>query len=192
MKNKKFFIALLSAPLLLSACSSQDSGSNASDSSNSAPATVTVTENEASSTNSSPAEATSSSAASSSEEDPAFAIIATVLAEHQDGIITSIDREYSSTNYEVDVVVGDEHLELKVTNDGQITQDDRDNDDEDIQEARTATVTVTQALEQALEQHPDGVVDSAELDDDDGQLSWDVDLDDASGNDLAEVKIPAV
>ena len=57
---------------------------------------------------------------------------------------------------------------------------------------RLLTVTAAQAIGLALDQYPDGIIDSVELDEDDGQLKWKIDLDDTSGNDLADVEIAAV
>lgn len=183
MKNAKLFLALVSAPLILAGCSSTDTGTAESTISSETASAVDATTS------------TSSSTATSAviDDDPVFNIIDTVLAEHPDGIITDIDREDSSDQYEVDVVVGQEVLELNVTTSGQIHTDDRDNDDDDdIREAHAATVTAAQAIGLALDQYPDGIIDSVELDEDDGQLKWKIDLDDTSGNDLADVEIAAV
>ena len=183
MKHAKLFLALVSAPLILAGCSSTDSGTAESTISSETASAVDATTS------------TSSSTATSAviDDDPVFNIIDTVLAEHPDGIITDIDREDSSDHYEVDVVVGQEVLELDVTTSGQIHTDDRDNDDDDdIREAHAATVTAAQAIGLALDQYPDGIIDSVELDEDDGQLKWKIDLDDTSGNDLADVEIAAV
>ena len=183
MKHAKLFLALVSAPLILAGCSSTDSGTAESTISSETASAVDATTS------------TSSSTATSAviDDDPVFNIIDIVLAEHPDGIITDIDREDSSDHYEVDVVVGQEVLELDVTTSGQIHTDDRDNDDDDdIREAHAATVTAAQAIGLALDQYPDGIIDSVELDEDDGQLKWKIDLDDTSGNDLADVEIAAV
>ena len=183
MKHAKLFLALVSAPLILAGCSSTDTGTAEPTISSEAATAVAATTS------------TSSSTATSAviEDDPVFNIIDTVLGQYPDGIITDIDREDSSDQYEVDVVVGQEVLELDVTTSGQIRVDDRDNDDDDdIREAHAATVTAAQAIGLALDQYPDGVIDSVELDEDDGQLKWEIDLDDASGNDLDEVDIAAI
>lgn len=183
MKNAKLFLALVSTPLLLAGCSSTDSGTAESTISSETASAVDATTS------------TSSSTATSAviDDDPVFDIIDIVLAQYSDGIITDIDREDSSDQYEVDVVVGQEVLELDVTTSGQISVDDRDNDDDDdIREAHAATVTAAQAIGLALDQYPDGIIDSVELDEDDGQLKWKIDLDDTSGNDLADVEIAAV
>ena len=183
MKNAKLFLALVSTPLILAGCSSTDSGTAESTISSETASAVDATTS------------TSSSTATSAviDDDPVFDIIDIVLTQHPDGIITDIDREDSSDQYEVDVVVGQEVLELDVTTSGQISVDDRDNDDDDdIREAHAATVTAAQAIGLALDQYPDGIIDSVELDEDDGQLKWKIDLDDTSGNDLADVEIAAV
>ncbi|ALP48862.1 PepSY domain-containing protein [Corynebacterium glutamicum] len=180
MKNAKLFLALVSTPLILAGCSSTDTGT----------AEPTISSKAASVVAASTA---SSSTSAVIDDDPVFNIIDIVLAEHPDGIITDIDREDSSDQYEVDVIVGQEVLELDVTTSGQISVDDRDNDDDDdIREAHAATVTAAQAIGLALDQYPDGIIDSVELDEDDGQLKWKIDLDDTSGNDLADVEIAAV
>ncbi|BAB97491.1 Hypothetical protein [Corynebacterium glutamicum ATCC 13032] len=183
MKNAKLFLALISAPLILAGCSSTDTGTAESTISSETASAVDATTS------------TSSSTATSAviDDDPVFDIIDIVLAQYPDRIITDIDREDSSDQYEVDVVVGQEVLELDVTTSGQIHTDDRDNDDDDdIREAHAATVTAAQAIGLALDQYPDGIIDSVELDEDDGQLKWKIDLDDTSGNDLADVEIAAV
>ena len=183
MKNAKLFLALVSTPLILAGCSSTDTGTAESTISSETASAVDATTS------------TSSSTATSAviDDDPVFDIIDIVLTQHPDGIITDIDREDSSDQYEVDVVVGQEVLELDVTTSGQISVDDRDNDDDDdIREAHAATVTAAQAIGLALDQYPDGIIDSVELDEDDGQLKWKIDLDDTSGNDLADVEIAAV
>lgn len=183
MKNAKLFLALVSTPLILAGCSSTDTGT----------AEPTISSEAASAVDTTTSTSSSTATSAAIDDDPVFNIIDTVLAEHPDGIITDIDREDSSDQYEVDVIVGQEVLELDVTTSGQIHTDDRDNDDDDdIREAHAATVTAAQAIGLALDQYPDGIIDSVELDEDDGQLKWKIDLDDTSGNDLADVEIAAV
>lgn len=124
-------------------------------------------------------------------EDPVFAAIDAVLAAHPDGIVTDIDREDGRVVYDIDVVVGDQVIELEVDADGNVREDESESDDDDVAEARAATVTAADAIRQALNQIPDGVLDEAELDEDDGAPGWEIELDDADGNDLAEITIPA-
>ncbi|WFP17521.1 peptidase [Citricoccus muralis] len=124
-------------------------------------------------------------------DDPVFAVIDAVLAEYADGFIVDIDREDRGDRYDVDVVVGNEVIELEVTVDGEIREDDREGDDDDVREAQQATVTAAEAIQEALNQQEGSVFDEAQLDDDDDRLVWDIDLDDEDGRDLAELTIPA-
>ncbi|WP_394285335.1 PepSY domain-containing protein [Corynebacterium sp.] len=124
-------------------------------------------------------------------DDPVFDAIGAVTADYPDGIIISIDREDNTDAYEVDVVQGDEVLELKVEEDGNVVEDDREHDGEDISYAQDTTVSIEDAIQEALEQHQDGFLDEAELDEDNGTLNWDISLDDADRNDLTDVRIAA-
>ena len=126
-----------------------------------------------------------------SGDDPVFDAIGAVTADYPDGIIISIDREDNTDAYEVDVVQGDEVLELKVEEDGNVVEDDREHDGEDISYAQDTTVSIEDAIQEALEQHQDGFLDEAELDEDNGTLNWDISLDDADRNDLTDVRIAA-
>lgn len=128
-----------------------------------------------------------------SDRDPVFDAIDLVLAQHPDGVIIDIDREDDTVVYEIDVAVGQEILELDVDSaTGDVRESDRDNDDEDdLAKAQAATVTAADAITQALEAHPDGVLDEASLDDEDGRLQWQIDLDDVERNDLTEFSVLA-
>lgn len=167
--------------LALSACT--DTGTTTT--------TVTETATEQASTETSAAQTTEATRSPAAGNDPVFAAVDAVLAAHPGGIITDIDREDGRVAYDIDVVVGDQVIELEVDDDGNVREEEREGDDDDVAEARAATVTAVEAMRQALAQHDGGVVDEAELDEDDGALSWEVDLDDAGGNDLAEVTVPA-
>ena len=124
--------------------------------------------------------------------DPVFDAIAAVTAEHADGFIVSIDRDDRDENYEIDVVVGEQVLDLKVGLDGTITEDEQDSDDDDIQKAQQATVDAETALKRAFESRAEGLtVDDVELDEDDDRLVWEIDFDDADGKDSDEVVIDA-
>ncbi|WP_293954378.1 PepSY domain-containing protein [uncultured Corynebacterium sp.] len=135
----------------------------------------------------------SQEATAATGDDPVFQAIDAVTAAHPGGIITDIDREDSTDVYEIDVVVGEEVFELVVNaGTGEVREEERDNDDaEDIREANDANITAAAAIEQALEQHPDGVLDEISLDEEDGRLEWDISLDDANRNDLTELVIQA-
>lgn len=135
----------------------------------------------------------SQAAPANSEVDPVFKAIDAVLAEYSGGIITDIDREDSTDVYEVDVVVDQEVHELEVNaGTGEVRVTERENDDEeDIREANDVSITAAEAITQALADHTDGVLDEISLDEEDGRLEWDIDLDDTNRNDLVELTRPA-
>lgn len=182
-----------SAALALAACS--DAADTASDSAGSATSAagsaVSSATSEASEASSSSAASATSSAVREGELDPVFAAITAVETEYADGIITAVDRDDKDESYDVDVVLGDEVLDLVVAADGTITEEERENDGEDVAEAQRATVSITDAIEDALNRHPEGVVDEVSLDEEDGLLNWDIDLDDDARNDLAEFSVRA-
>lgn len=183
-----------SAALALTACTDSDSASETTTVTEATTATETATDTATTTAGDDTASASDSQtpAAAADGDDPVFAAIDAVLAQHPEGVIVTIDREDDNAVYEVDVVVGEEVLELDVAEDGSIREDDREDDEDDeVAEARQATVTAADAIAQALDQHPDGVLDEAELDEDDGVLRWEIELDDENRNDLAEVTVPA-
>lgn len=126
-----------------------------------------------------------------SGEDPVFGAIDTALAAYPGGIIVDIDREEGRNTYDIDLVLDNQVIELEVDVDGTVREDERDSDDDDVREARAATVTAAEAIREALDRHPDGYLDEAQLDEDDGRLYWEIELDDANFNDLAEIDLPA-
>ena len=127
------------------------------------------------------------------ERDLVFEAIDAVMAEYADGIIVDIDREDDTESYEIDVVVGEEVIEVNVNaTTGEVNESDRESDEGDIVlRAQEATVTAADAITQALEAHPDGIVDEASLEDEDGRIEWQIDLDDIERNDLAEFTVLA-
>ncbi|MHA2787708.1 hypothetical protein ACXZ66_00950 [Corynebacterium sp. S7] len=66
-------------------------------------------------------------------DDPVFSAIDAVLAQHADGVIVDVDREDSTQLFDIDVVVGNEVIELEVdATTGDIREDEREGDDDDI------------------------------------------------------------
>ncbi|RSZ61692.1 hypothetical protein EAH68_11455 [Corynebacterium hylobatis] len=124
-------------------------------------------------------------------EDPVFAAIDAALAAYPGGIVVDVDREDGRHTYDIDLVLDNQVIELEVDVDGTVREDDREGDDDDVREARAATVSATEAIREALDRHPGGYLDEIELDEDDGRLYWEIELDDANFNDLAEIDIPA-
>lgn len=124
------------------------------------------------------------------QEDPVFAAIDAALDAYPGAIVVDVDRDDGET-FDIDLVVGDEQVELEISADGAVREDEREGDDDDVREAHAVTVSAADAIRQALDQHPGGVLDELELDEDDGALRWEIDLDDAQRGDLAELELPA-
>src|SRR5699024_4965178 len=80
--------------------------------------------------------------------------------------------------------------ELDVTPDGDVSLDETGTDDDDIRDAEQANVTVAEALDQAFDEHPDADFDEIELDEDDDNLHWEVELLDNNGAEI-ELEISA-
>src|SRR5699024_4711941 len=104
-----------------------------------------------------------------------------VEAEYADGIIISIELENQGSLYDVDVVSDDTVDELDVTPDGDVSLDETESDDDDIRDAEQANVTVAEALDQDFDEQPDDDCDEIELDEDDDNLHWEVELLDNNG-----------
>lgn len=125
-------------------------------------------------------------------DDPVFEAIAAVTGQHADGIIVGIDRDDRDEDYDVDVVVGEEVLDLKVGLDGTVTEEEREQDEDDVRKAQEASVDAESAVNRAYEGRGEGLtVDDVDLDEDNGRLVWEIDFDDADGNDADEVVIDA-
>lgn len=123
--------------------------------------------------------------------DPVFDVVTAVEAEYADGFIVSIDRDDDDTEqYEVEIVVENELQELDVTAGGEITEEDRETDDDKITKAEQATVTVTAALNEAFNAHSEATFDQIELDEDGDELRWEVELDAADGSEI-DFELPA-
>ena len=117
--------------------------------------------------------------------DPVFDVVTAVEAEYADGFIVSIDRDDDNTErYEVEIVVDSELQELNVTAGGEITEDDRETDDDKIAKAEQATVTVTAALNESFNAHPEATFEQIELDEEGNELRWEAELESAEGSEI--------
>lgn len=173
-----------SAGLFLSACTNSD------DTAAENPGTVTTT----TPAGEDPTETTVTTADTADQvegEDPVFRAIDAVMADYPDGVIVNIDREDDADSYEVDVVQGEEVVSVQVDFDGTLREDEREGDDDDVANAQASTVSATDAIKEALELHPEGLLDELDLEDEDETLLWKVSLDDAERNDLAELDVAA-
>lgn len=123
-----------------------------------------------------------------SGEDPVYEILGYVEDEYPDGVIVKV--ESGGQTFDVDVVTNNELQELEVTTSGDVSVDERTNDDDQITRADSATITVNEAIDQAFEEHPDATFDQADLDENDGSLRWEIELDGADGSEI-ELEVPA-
>ncbi|MDO5511295.1 hypothetical protein [Corynebacterium sp.] len=173
-----------SAGLLVTACTDAD------DTATDDPGTVTTT----TPAGEDPTETTVTTADTADQvegEDPVFRVIDAVKADYPDAVIVDIDREDDADSYSIEAVEGEDVIELQVDFDGTLDERERGSDDETVRKSQDATVDVTDAINQALELHPEGLLDEVELDEDNDTLQWKVSLDDADRNDLAEVDVAA-
>lgn len=105
------------------------------------------------------------------------------------GTAYEIDDQEQDGSWEVDVAVGDRSVEVTVDADGAVTRtDDDDLDGDDRAGLDAATITLVEAIELAIGE-VGGVLDDAELEEDDGTHYWEVSLDGTDRGDDVEVKV---
>lgn len=165
-------LTVLAAAALLAGCSN---------STDEAPATKTVTET--------PTTVATSVASESAGEATNDAAYDAIEAARPFGTVIAIDREDNTNAFEVKVAAEDKIVELLVDG-NHVMEKESEQDAEDVAKAGQATVAIEDAIKDALNQH-DGILDSAELDEDNGVLQWEVSIDNPDGTDLAEVNVPA-
>lgn len=117
-------------------------------------------------------------------------IVATVKARYPHGVIVEIEHD-NNQEYEVEIVTEGTLYELQVTMEGNITVDETETDDDDIGRSQRISTGMVEVLQQVRTSHPHSVLDSIELEEKDGALYWEVELQDQDGNDL-EFDVSAV
>ncbi|WP_421628789.1 PepSY domain-containing protein [Corynebacterium pseudogenitalium] len=165
-------LTVLAAAALLAGCS--NGGTEA-------PAAKTVTET--------PTTVATSVASESAGEATNDAAYDAIEAARPFGTVIAIDRENNTNAFEVKVAAEDKIVELLVDG-NHVMEKESEQDAEDVAKAGQATVAIEDAIKEALGQH-DGILDSAELDEDNGALQWEISIDNPDGTDLAEVNVPA-
>lgn len=169
-------LTVLAAAALLAGCS--NGGTEA-------PATKTVTE----APETTVATTTTAAAPESAGEATNDAAYDAIEAARPFGTVISIDRENNTNAFEVKVAAEDKIVELLVDG-NHVMEQESEQDAEDVAKAGQATVAIEDAIKEALSQH-DGILDSAELDEDNGALQWEISIDNPDGSDLAELNVPA-
>lgn len=180
---------------LLTGCSVADPGASESETSTAATAESSPANAETASPStdaSGTPVASPTGEATTTGDDPVFAAIDALLAEHSDAIIVQIDQDDDDTVYEIEAVLGDRVVDFDVLTDGSVREDDDDDDDdEDIRRANNAQVTAEEAARAALEGRDGQTIDDMELEEDDGTLRWEIDLDREGGEDGDDLRVDA-
>lgn len=106
------------------------------------------------------------------------------------GTAYEIDDQDDDGTWEVDVAVGDRSVEVTVSEDGRsvVGTEDDDLDDEDKAGLAAATITIQDAIQLAIDE-VGGVLDDAELEEDDGQHYWEVEVDQTDQDHRDDVKV---
>lgn len=149
----------------------------------------------ASPTSSSPAAAASEpssapvqSTGEGAEEINASALQAVSTAEESaGGAAVKLDDEDFDRAWEVDVLVGNRVVEVKVNREG--TEVLETADDDALDDGETAQPGDLIAAAEAALGHTPGVIDDVELETDDGVLYWSVELDGTDGGDDVELRV---
>ena len=106
------------------------------------------------------------------------------------GTAYEIDDQDDDGTWEVDVRVDDRSVEVTVSADGTTVvsteEDDLDSDDRDALDA--ASITLVEAIKIAV-QEVGGVLDDAELEEEDGTYGWEISLDGTDSGDDIEVLV---
>lgn len=112
------------------------------------------------------------------------------LAETESGgVAYKIDDEDNDDAWEVDVLLPDgTGMEVKVDRAGQNVLETENDDDADVTEL--PSTTLMDAISAAVAHIP-GVLDDAELDDEDGRVVWKVELDQTADGDDVELHLDA-
>lgn len=198
--NKKSFMAIAftaSTALALTACGSDADPQPATNTAEASdPAVESASSTASESAASEAAEDTTAepteTAAAAEGEDPVFAALGAVMAQHADAEIVNVEREDNTEKYDIDAVIGNELVEFKVdASTGDVIEEEREQNEDEVNQVANVNVSIEDAIQQALDQHPGAVVDEVDLEEENGQLEWQIELDDTERNDVAEVRIIA-
>lgn len=145
-----------------------------------------------SSSDSAPAAGSSSapapSAGGTADEINASALRAVATAEQSaGGAAVKLDDEDFDRAWEVDVLIGDRVVEVKVNREGSEVLTTAD--DDDLDDGETAQPGDLIAAAEAALAHTAGLIDDVELETDDGVLYWSVELDETQGGDNVELRV---
>lgn len=180
------------ALLLLAGCGSSDDGSTddagatttATDDSSfsvepSASASASGSDDDADDASADSSAADGAGAAGASNLDAALAAISTAAASQADGKVYDVELDDDDDQrWEIKVASGGQGFKVYVSLDGAnvLSQEADDDDNDDIQAIGNASVDAATALQTAIDAKG-GSLDEMEIDEDDGTLKWDIELD---------------
>ncbi len=192
MKKTVFTSSAAVAALVLAACGSGSAETSAPQTS---AATTSAAATSASATSS---QATTSASPSPTLEGPAetgalLTALEQGLAARPGGIVVQADEEDDTQDsFDLDIVVDGVKHEFTVFADGSIADEETSDDADDVARAAAAQVLAADAVRTAAEGRGGQVATDLDLDDQNGALVWEVDFEDAGGNDVGSVKIDAL
>ncbi len=192
MKKTVFTSSAAVAALVLAACGSGSAETSAPQTS---AATTSAAATSASATSS---QATTSASPSPTLEGPAetgalLTALEQGLAARPGGIVVQVDEEdETQDSFDLAIVVDGIKHEFTLFADGSVADEKTSEDAEDVARAATAQVLAADAVRTAAEGRGGQVATDLDLDDQNGALVWEVDFEDARGNDLGSVKVDAL
>lgn len=149
--------------------------------------TAEITDDPSDGQASTPSEDASDSAAASDEdggEAASLAAVETVLAKYEGGDVADIDYDRRENLFEVEVIQNDTKHDVTVDGAGENITNEREDgaaDQDDLDELGQASISIDEAIKRVFEEasSQDGTVllDDASLDEDNGTLNWEVELD---------------
>ncbi|WP_346875239.1 PepSY domain-containing protein [Rothia sp. (in: high G+C Gram-positive bacteria)] len=188
MKKTVFTSSAAVVALALTACGSAGSAET------SAPQTSAATTAAATSSS----QAAMSASPSPTLEGPAetgtlLAALEQGLAARPGGIVVQADEEdETQDSFDLAIVVDGVKHEFTLFADGSIADEETSDDADDVARAGAAQVLAADAVRTAAEGRGGQVATDLDLDDQNGALVWEVDFEDARGNDVGSVKVDAL
>ncbi|WHS50444.1 hypothetical protein QM007_00170 [Rothia sp. SD9660Na] len=109
------------------------------------------------------------------------------------GTVVQVDEEdETQDSFDLAVVVDGVKHEFTLFADGSVADERTSEDAEDVARAAAAQVLAADAVRTAAEGRGGQVATDLDIDDQNGALMWEVDFEDARGNDLGSVKVDAL
>lgn len=149
--------------------------------------TAEITDDPSDGQASTPTEDSSGAAAASDEnggQAASLAAVDTLLAKYEGGDVVELDYDRREDVFEADVIQDDTKHEVTLDGAGENITEEREDgtpDQEDTDELGKASISIKEAIESVFDEasSQDGTVlfDDASLDEDNGTLNWEVELD---------------